>query len=195
MFCFIPLVWQNIQDVLLGNWGLIWWMWNRCSSSFPQIGSQCTAPTWALTAVSKKKWEADYDTVSSTKGKEVERLRETEITTQGKDWSWGHEVYSCAIKSKRCSSLRPGSWCCNPAVYILDNSPISPHTLLWPHNWVFSVSSGWIGDGGVGGGRLYIACLFSHFSLLQPRPCTICSTQWVFNPPAGRLELPQNKAR
>lgn len=40
-------------------------------------GPQSVAVVWTLTAASKQKWEADYETVSGTKGKEAERLRET----------------------------------------------------------------------------------------------------------------------
>lgn len=111
------------------------------------------------------------------------------------DQSGGHRVYLFSIKSKFCLSPRHGPWCCNPAVHRrLPHLPPS----LQPHNWGFFCSTGimWVDGrwGWVEAGFVSMS-ISIPFSLLQPRPCTICSTQWAFYSPAGRPELPQDETR
>lgn len=120
---------------------------------------------WALTAVSKQKWEADYDTVSSTKGKEAKGLREAEITTWGKTKA---EVTRYTRFPLRLNSASPSSLDLDAVTQLhIVNSPISLHTLIWSHNWVFCVSSWIIWVMGELGGRwrqaLYACLSFPTF--------------------------------
>ncbi len=110
------------------------------------------------------------------------------------DQSRGHRVYLFSIKSKFCLSPRLGPWCCNPAVrgrlpHLPPSSPTTGDSSVAVESCGSMGEWGWVEAGFV---SLSISI---PFSLLQPRPCTICSPQWVFYPPAGRPELPQDEAR
>ena len=139
------------------------------------------AVVWALRAANKQKWDADHETVSSTMGKISREVEGDRHYHTGKDQSWGHRVYLFSIKSQFCLSLRLGPWCCNAAVH----RPPS----LQPNNWGFFCSGRiiWV-DGRWGWVEAVFVSLSVSipFSLLHPRPSTICSSQPGFYPPAGR---------